>query len=81
MTRTHVVTMGEGGRLVLPRELRERIGLDAGRVLVVVEAEGGLVLLTRAQARVLVQADLADLDLVGDLFADRRRASSIDEQG
>jgi hypothetical protein len=36
------------------------------------ETDGGLVLLTREQLRERVRADLAGLDLVGELLAERR---------
>jgi hypothetical protein len=41
-------------------------------VLVLLETDGGLVLLTRDQLRDRVRADLAGLDLVGELMAERR---------
>lgn len=80
MSGTHVVTMGDRGRLVVPQELRERIGLDPGSALVLVETEGGLVLLTREQAKARVRRDLAGLDLVDDLLAERRRAAGLEDE-
>jgi len=64
--------MGDRGRLVIPSELRERTGLAEGVALILLETPGGLVLLTRSQLRELVRADLAGLDLVGELLAERR---------
>lgn len=72
MSGTYVVTMGDRGRLVVPSELRERAGFHEGRKLVMVETDAGIVLLTREQLKARVRADLAGLDLVGELLADRR---------
>ena len=78
MSGTYNVTMGDRGRLVVPAELRERAGLVEGATLTLVEAPGGLVLLTRQQLRALVRADLAELDLVGELLAERRAEDASD---
>lgn len=40
--------------------------------MVLVEADDGLVLLTREQLRVRVKQNLAGLDLVGELLTERR---------
>ncbi len=73
------MTMGDRGRLVIPAELRERAGLAEGVPLTLLEAPHGLVLLTRAQLQELVRADLAGLDLVGELLAERRAESAADD--
>ena len=70
--------MGDRGRLVVPAELRERVGLAEGDTLTLIEAPGGLVLLTRKQLQQLVREDLAGLDLVGELLADRRAEDAAD---
>lgn len=69
---TYLIRMGDRGRLVIPAELRQRAALDEGTPLTVIETAGGVVLLTRRQLRDRVQADLAGLDLVGELLAERR---------
>lgn len=71
--------MGDRGRLVIPAALRERAGLAEGVVLTVIETPRGLVLLTRAQLRELVRADLAGLDLVEELLAERRAAAGVED--
>ena len=76
----HVV-MGDRGRLVVPAEVRARAGLVEGTPLVLLESPGGLVLLTREQLRDRVRSDLAGLDLVGELLADRRRAAELEDAG
>lgn len=79
MSGTHVVTMGDRGRLVVPQELRERAGLEPGTALVLVETDGGLVMLTRSQAKERIRSDLSGTDLVAELLADRRRAAAQED--
>ncbi len=57
----------------MPAEARRRAGFAEGTALVMLETPGGLVLMTREQLRDRVRRDLAGLDLVGELLADRRR--------
>jgi AbrB family looped-hinge helix DNA binding protein len=71
--------MGDRGRFVVPADLRARAGLSEGTPLVLLDTPGGLVLLTRAQLRARVRDELADLDLVGELLADRRRAAAEED--
>ena len=49
MSGTHAISMGDRGRLVVPADVRERLGLTPGTPLVLLEAPDGLVLLTREQ--------------------------------
>lgn len=79
MSGTHTVTMGDRGRLVVPAELRERAGLVEGSTLILLETPAGIVLLTREQLRARVREELAGLDLVTELLADRRRASLAED--
>ncbi len=71
--------MGDRGRLVIPAEVRERAGLAEGKPLVLFETPVGLVLFTRAQLRDRVRADLAGLDLVGELLTERRAAAAAED--
>jgi AbrB family looped-hinge helix DNA binding protein len=73
MSGTYLTTMGDRGRLVIPAELRERAGLTDGAALVLIEAEGGVLVLTREQALAQIRAELRGHDLVGELIAERRR--------
>ena len=79
MSGTNRVTMGDRGRLVIPVEVRERVGLTVGTELVLLETPTGLVLLTREQLRDRVRADLAGLDLVGELLAERRKNAADED--
>lgn len=71
--------MGDRGRLVIPADLRERAGLAEGTALILFETPTGLVLLTRAQLQELVRADLAGLDLVGELLSERRAEAAAED--
>jgi AbrB family looped-hinge helix DNA binding protein len=79
MSGTYQVVMGDRGRLVIPADLRERAGLAEGTALILLETPTGLVLLTRPQLQVLVRADLAGLDLVGELLAERRAEATAED--
>ena len=81
MTETHRVVVGDRGEFVVPAEVRARAGLVEGTPMVLVESPDGLILLTREQALDHVRDDLAGLDLVGELLADRRRAAQIEDTG
>jgi AbrB family looped-hinge helix DNA binding protein len=81
MSGTYQTTVGDRGRLVIPAELRDRAGLTEGTTLTLIETPGGLVLLTRPQLRALVRADLAGLDLVGELLAERRAEAAAEGVG
>lgn len=72
MSGTHTVVVGDRGRLVVPADVRERVGLAEGTRLVLLETSGGLVLLTREQLRARVRNELEGLDLVSQLLSDRR---------
>ena len=76
---THNVIVEDCGRIVLPAEVCQRSGLAEGIPMLLVESPDGLVLLTRQQMRERVRADLAGLDLVGDLLNDRRRAAADED--
>ena len=79
MSGTHGIVVGDRGRIVVPAEVRERAGLSEGTPLVLLETPDGLVLLTREQLRARVRADLAGVDLVEELLADRRRAANQED--
>ena len=79
MSGTHTVIVGDRGRLVVPAEVRERAGLVEGTALVLLETPSGIVLMTRAQLRKRVQAELSGLDLVGELLAERRAMAANED--
>jgi AbrB family looped-hinge helix DNA binding protein len=75
----YTVKMGDRGRLVVPVEMRERLGLHPGRVLVFIESPTGLVLLTRDQLKDRVRSEMAGLNLVDELLEDRRRQAGDED--
>lgn len=79
MNGTYRVTMGDRGRLVIPAELRSGMGLAEGTPVVLITGPAGLLLVTQEQLKSLVRADLAGLDLVGELLADRRRQAAAED--
>ncbi|MFT4188099.1 MAG: AbrB/MazE/SpoVT family DNA-binding domain-containing protein [Aeromicrobium sp.] len=78
MSATYQAMMGDHGDMVIPAELRERAGLVPGAGVTMVETDQGIVLLTRDQLKQWVRRDLAGLDLVEELLADRRDAAAVD---
>ncbi len=80
MDGTHTVVVGDRGRIVVPFEVRDRAGLAEGTLLVLLETADGIVLLTRDQLRDRVRRELAGVDLVGELLAERRRAAEQEDQ-
>jgi AbrB family looped-hinge helix DNA binding protein len=73
------VRMGDRGRLVIPAELRTRAGLSEGTPVVLIATPGGVLLVSREQLKSLVREDLAGLDLVAELLADRRRQAAAED--
>lgn len=70
--------MGDRGRLVVPVDLRERLGYAPGTALILIETAQGVVMATREQLKDIVRVGLGDLDLVGELISERRRAAAAD---
>jgi bifunctional DNA-binding transcriptional regulator/antitoxin component of YhaV-PrlF toxin-antitoxin module len=79
MSGTHTAVMGDRGRLVVPAALREQAGWDQGTVLIMLETDTGVVLMTRDQLHEHVRRDLAGVDLVGELLAERRAAAAKED--
>lgn len=63
----------------MPSALRQRMHLEPGTSLVMIETDLGVVLATREQLKKLVRSQLAGLDLVKDLLEDRRRQAAADD--
>ena len=80
MDGIHTVVVGDRGRIVVPAEVRENERLTEGTPLVMLPTSGGLVLMTRDQLLQRVRGELKGLDLVGELLAERRRASEREDQ-
>lgn len=78
MSGTHAIVMGDRGRLVIPADVRSSANLEAGTPLILVDSPSGLLLLTRAQARAMIKAQLSGKDLVAELLAERRAEAAAD---
>jgi bifunctional DNA-binding transcriptional regulator/antitoxin component of YhaV-PrlF toxin-antitoxin module len=63
----------------VPAEVRERSGLVEGTTLVLLETPSGIVMMTRGQLRDRVRDELAGLDLVGELLAERRATAATED--
>lgn len=78
---TAQVTITPNGRMILPAEIRKRLGLAGGGALIVEETEDGVILRTVAHSVAHAQA-LAHEDTAGnaeasvDAFLSNRRADS-----
>lgn len=79
MRGTYTVTVGDRGRLVIPAEIRDRVGIPEGTPVILFETPSGLALFTRAQLRDRVRGELAGLDLVGELLAERRAEAAAED--
>ena len=79
MRGTYTVVVGDRGRLVVPAEVRERAGLVEGTTLVLLVTPSGIVMMTRGQLRERVRDELAGLDLVGELLAERRATAATED--
>jgi bifunctional DNA-binding transcriptional regulator/antitoxin component of YhaV-PrlF toxin-antitoxin module len=64
--------------LVIPADLRARLGLAPGTPVVLVETPRGLVLTSQEQAKALVREQLAGGSLVDELLADRQAEAAAD---
>lgn len=79
MDTTFVAPMGDRGRLVVPAELRARQHWDQGVPLLMIETAGGVILVTREQAKALVRSQLDGKDALDALLAERRRAADSED--
>ena len=78
---TYTVAMGDRGRLVIPAELRARNGLETGVPLILLETPGGMIVMTREQARDHLSRQLARTDVVAELLSERRAAAAAEDAG
>jgi len=75
-----MLTMGDRGRLVIPRSIRMAQSLAPGDRLVIVEDQSGMTLMTLDQLEARVRAGRRDpaVSLVDELIADRRAEAARD---
>jgi len=68
---SHAVTLGDRGRFVIPRDVRERHGWQSGAPLVAIDTDAGLVIMSTDEALKWLRSRLEGRDLVAELLADR----------
>lgn len=78
----HHIRLGRQGRVVLPAEVRRRLELEEGQVLLLREEEGRIVLETREAALRRLREPFASIppgvSLAGELIAERRREAAAE---
>ena len=79
MSDTYVATMGAGGRLVVPAEVRGRHGLDQDTSVILMESPWGLVLTSREALLARIQSHFEGSNLVQQLLDQRRRSAEIED--
>lgn len=79
MVETKTVVVGAEGRLVVPAELCERVGLAEGTSLVLLDSPNGLVLLTQQQLRDRLRSELQGVVLLEALLRERRAAAAEED--
>lgn len=78
--------IGPGGRVVIPADLRQALGVAEGDTLLATLADGELRLLStssvvkRAQAMVKASIPAGGASLVDELLADRRREVELEQE-
>ena len=80
-----MATLGKSGRLVIPVDLRRKLGIEAGDKVILRLDEEGLHVSTPAQALARAQAFVDRLGLEGrslaaELVAERRREATEEER-
>ena len=76
MSTTYVLHVGDRGRIVLPKELRDELGLHQGDEIAVSVVDGKLTAQTSRAALARVRGMLGGTSVVDELLTDRRREAS-----
>jgi looped-hinge helix DNA binding domain, AbrB family len=78
MSDTSVLTVGHKGRVVIPVDIRRRLGIDEGSELVVVLEHDGVLLLPREAVKRRLRAMFAGMkvSMADELMRDRRAAAA-----
>ena len=67
----HPLALGDRGRLVIPIDVRERHGWEAGTSLVSIDTEAGLLVMSAAEGLAWLRSRIQGRDLVAELLAER----------
>ena len=78
MSDTSILSIGPKGRVVIPVEIRRRLGLEEGSQLVAVLEGDGVLLLPRHAVKRRLRGLFANAStsLAGELIAERRAAAA-----
>lgn len=82
MSDTNVLSVGPKGRIVIPVEIRRRLGLEEGSQLVAVLEGEGVLLLPRNAVKARLRDMFAEVStsMADELLRDRR-AAALEESG
>ncbi|MBG6109108.1 AbrB/MazE/SpoVT family DNA-binding domain-containing protein [Frigoribacterium sp. CG_9.8] len=80
MSGTHTFTVGDRGRVVLPSRLRQHRGWPEGTTLVAIETAAGVVVTSREELELIVEQQLAGVNLVAQLLEERRASATLDDR-
>ena len=83
---TSTVILDKHGRIIIPAELRRRMGWEAGQRLTLIGGNHELKVLSRRQALERIQEEVRrhsrpGVSVVDELIRERRREALRDEQG
>jgi AbrB family looped-hinge helix DNA binding protein len=83
MSATQSMTVGNKGRVVLPAEVRRSRNWSEGTVLIALDTDDGVLLMTRDDLERKVLAEFAGkgVGIVDELIAERRREAERDNAG
>ncbi|MDP9467281.1 MAG: AbrB/MazE/SpoVT family DNA-binding domain-containing protein [Chloroflexota bacterium] len=78
MSDTNILSVGPKGRVVIPVEIRRRLGLEEGSQLVALVEGDGVLLLPRAAVKRRLRGIFAGIgtSLADELIRDRRAAAT-----
>ena len=69
---THATALGDRGRFVIPIEVRERHGWQAGTPLVAIDTDAGVLVMSADESLAWLRARVDGRDLVAELLDERR---------
>jgi bifunctional DNA-binding transcriptional regulator/antitoxin component of YhaV-PrlF toxin-antitoxin module len=80
MSAAYSARVGNKGRVVLPAGLRESQGWTDDTVLIFVEEQGGVRVLSRDEAEASIRLQLSATSVVEELIAERRAAAAVEDE-
>jgi AbrB family looped-hinge helix DNA binding protein len=83
MSDTEMLTVGPKGRVVIPVDIRRRLGLAEGSQLVALVEGDGVLLIPREAVKRRLRGMFTDVrtSMAGELIRDRRAAAAKESQG